>query len=364
MKKVIFTFIALWLSLGTFAQVKYKVEYKGEQTGNFGEMVYLLNCEDNSVLGSARMVGGNVMFQGQTKENVVAALSTNENKQKGAFKFFILDATPISFKLNEITSGSDANRRFSAYQKRLSEQTGKMEALAKEYRELYRRTQGQIPQEKIEEIEQRYETAETERHNVLSQALKENGDNLIPVAFLLLYAEDIGYESVAKFMKTYKYADRTSLTPLKEVLKREQAKLPGAKVIDFTMKDLNDKPVKLTQWVGRGNYVLVDFWASWCGPCRADMPHVKSLYEKYHPKGFEIVGVSLDRSKEDWAKAVKDLGISWPQMSDLKYWQSEGAALYNIRAIPATIFFAPDGTVVAAELRGESLTKKLEEIYE
>ena len=131
--------------------------------------------------------------------------------------------------------------------------------------------------------------------------------------------------------------------------------MPGATFTEITMPDMDGNTVSLSDYAGKGKYVLVDFWASWCGPCRRDMPSVVEAYSKYASKGLEIVGVSFDSSADAWKKGVSDLNITWPQMSDLKGWQSAASDIYGIRSIPSTILIGPDGVIVERNIKGEEL---------
>jgi len=128
----------------------------------------------------------------------------------------------------------------------------------------------------------------------------------------------------------------------------------------IAMADKDGKIVHLSDF--KGKYVLVDFWASWCGPCRKENPNVVAAYKKYHDKGFEVLGVSLDSNKESWLKAVAADGLTWTHVSDLKGWANAAAAEYGVKAVPASFLIGPDGKVVGRDLRGEALNKKLGEL--
>lgn len=136
--------------------------------------------------------------------------------------------------------------------------------------------------------------------------------------------------------------------------------LVGKQAPDLTMNDLSGKPTAISQF--RGKYVLVDFWASWCGPCRQENPNVVAAYKQFKNKNFTILGVSLDKDKASWEEAVKADHLDWPQMSDLKYWESEAVTAYGFEGIPFNVLIDPQGKIIATSLRGEALTQKLADV--
>jgi peroxiredoxin len=134
----------------------------------------------------------------------------------------------------------------------------------------------------------------------------------------------------------------------------------GSEALDFTQNDPDGKPVKLSSF--RGKYVLVDFWASWCGPCRNENPNVVDAYQKYKSKNFTVLGVSLDRARDPWLKAIQDDRLEWTHVSDLKFWNNEVAQAYRVSSIPQNLLIDPQGRIVAKNLRGQELHDRLSQI--
>jgi len=155
-----------------------------------------------------------------------------------------------------------------------------------------------------------------------------------------------------------KFPNNQNIIMFHELVSKSMALAIGNEAPEINLPDVNGKDLPLSSF--RGKVVLIDFWASWCKPCRAEMPSVIKAYKKFKDKGFEIYGVSLDQTKDNWVEAIQQDGITWPQVSDLKYWECAAARLYNVQGIPFAVLIDKEGKILAKNLRGEELEKAIE----
>lgn len=372
MKKILTVASAALLLAACSEKPGYTITGKVNNAELNGKYVYLYEYGSNDAapIDSALVENGAFTLKGTQNTTSLRTIRFSENDveprraasgETSPFTALLaLQNSAINVVLDEKysdVSGTPENDAMLAFQKEiraLREEQEKLEAdLKSEEAEVKR-----AAETKYDEFD----------HQIAEKAysyIKQNINNLTSAKLLVDFRYELNEEQqndiVASASEEFKNVPGVQkLIDHLEVLKKVAV---GQKFTDFEMADIKGKAHKLSEFVGNGkNIVLLDFWASWCPPCRRDMPNLVDTYKEFKGKGFEIVGISLDSKKEAWEKGIKDLNITWTQLSDLKGWKNDGAALYGVNSIPHTILVDKDGTIIAKGLHGKEVAEKLREL--
>lgn len=325
---------------------------------------------------SVKVTGGKYSFSGSVEEPVQGRLRVKYGPDQAGNKVPVVSARDIRFiflapgkiKVISVDSFSNIQVKGSAAhteymklvkaQESFNERTKPLYAKYDEFRKANDKTGMEKVEKEIDAID------DEERESVYGDYVKKNPASPIAVWALQQYAGwEINPEKADPLFASLSESNKRlpSALLLREDIDIARKTGIGRIAMDFTQNDTSGNPVMLSSL--RGKYLLIDFWASWCGPCRAENPNVVKVYQKYRDRNFHIIGVSLDRpgQKEKWMKAIHDDKLEWTHVSDLKFWDNEVAKQYGIKAIPQNLLLDPEGKIIAKNLRGEELESKLGE---
>jgi peroxiredoxin len=374
MKKIIFLF-SLFFALNVFApdaeaqttkaQSGFVITLTAENAGT--EWVYLSRRKNGEMsdIDSAKATVIPIVLKGKqdvpemlylriTGSNSLVPVFTENSK--------ITVSTDFDDPSKTKVEGSAVHKQYDMYNAGLSEITSVQEALVTEYRAAQKAEDAA----KLTALEAKFNELDgQERAYNTNFVLQNKGSFVTPYVIRRAMFYTLELNELKNLIATLDKQVLKSVysIDLQEKITVLEKVAVGKKYTDIILPGVDGPELKLSDFVGK-NIILVDFWASWCGPCRGENPNVVKLYNDYHQKGFDIVGVSFDNDDKGWRDAIQSDGLTWHHMSDLKGWNSKAAELYGVASIPHTVLIGKDGTIIAKNLRGEELRAKLSELLD
>lgn len=343
-----------------------KYTIKGQIEGlEDGEYVTISDINGGSSLvpfDSIAVSDGKYSFEGETDTSDVCILSFEIDGEMHTCTFFL---EPGRIEVSYVdgqqkVGGTPSNDGFQKFYDQVQNLNDKAEDLQT------RIQQASAEGREIDSYKDEMEGLQDQYTKIVSESILSNADNTFGMQQLLDSYSMFEPEQLAEFITALeaKFAGNEYLAQLKEMTDLKLKTAVGSQYIDAAAhKDgVSGESVNFSEYVGKSEYVLIDFWASWCGPCRREIPYMKEAYAKYTAKGFEILSVSVDQDEADWKEALAEEGMAWPQLIDAQDADDCPAYLYGISTIPSNFLVDKDGKIVARDLRGAGLEEKLAEL--
>jgi len=331
-------------------------------TGELEQKIYLSKRDAGKWVNidSSSVVTGEIVLNGQIKDPEMFYLRSGQNLTNIFIEAGKITFTAHADSINKgITNGSKSQAELDSFNESISLITEQLDTLYNQYREAVKNDD----QVRLEELSELIDTKDDERLARTIDYAYANNKSIVS-AYLIMtnnyYLELAELDAITSnfdnLIKQTKYVELL-LDRINNLYKVSI----GSSFTDFTLNDTTGNPIALSSLIGE-NYLLIDFWASWCGPCRRENPNIVAVYNDYNSKGFDIIGVSLDTDKNNWIKAIEKDSLTWSHVSDLQGWNNAAGKLYAVNAIPHSVILNENGTIVAKNLRGEELRDKIAEL--
>lgn len=348
-------------------------ELKGNFTNSKGETIYLEKLTSvQPVLVDSTVLDDKGNFQFTNYVPKIGFYRIKLNQQN--FAMLVLDSSDkvtVTGNITDLgntykTEGSDETKLFIEYNDLSKARDLRLDSLNKAFQLMMEanKTDTKRMDSLSKVFEAPYNAIVNASNDLMVAKIKKNTSMYSSIMAIQALEPD-KYTDVYKDLDaglSKKYPTDKNVKTFHDMITKMLSTTVGQEAPEINLPSPDGKEIALSSL--RGKVVLIDFWASWCGPCRKEMPNVVKAYAKFKPKGFEIYGVSLDQEKDRWVEAIAKDGITWPQVSDLQYWKSVAAQLYNVQGIPYTVLLDKEGKIIAKNLRGEELEKKLTEILQ
>ena len=357
MRKLLLSIVAASMTLAACnAQSGYKVTGTVEGMPDGKAIIATVNGSSLDTLAKADVKNGSFEFTGNVSEPTGAYIMVIG--QRGAIPFMLENAniTVNAGQAGLTVTGSEGQKIYDQFM--AINTTTQQEAM--KLQQEYQAANGD--QAKMQAVQEAYAKLMTDAQAKETELIKANPDSYVSTFVIVSSMGQMEYEQLKERYNLL--GEKAKASAQGKAIAAQIAKLESTAIgqiaPNFTVTTPEGESISLYDI--KGKVKLIDFWASWCGPCRGENPHVVEIYKEYHPKGLEIFGVSLDNNKEAWVKAIADDGLVWKHGSDLKGWQSAPAQLYSVSGIPHTVLLDENNKIIAKNLRGDELKQKIAEL--